>query len=224
VSGFSRSGKSRITIPRLLRRFRRNLRDYGLGVTLRKTGASLFGFIYRTERYRIYRIELDAWEAALPSSEDLEYRFLRPEEDKLIAQIESLEEWLGGSVKRKLELGAICLAALDGGTVAGFNLVSFGQVYIPLIDVVRRFPERTAWSEQITVHPGYRGRGVASKLRYRIFSELRSRRVARFYGGAHASNTASLGLAHKVGFREFVEVDYRKLFSVRTRMYRRLKL
>ena len=199
------------------------MRDHGLGVTLRKSVAWLFRFVYRSAKYRIYRIDLGTLEPTVFGKEDLEYRFIEPTESLLIGQVEGLEEWLSGSVEQKLLRGSLCLVAIDSVTVAGFNLISFGQVHIPLIEDVRRFPAGTAWSEQITVRPEYRGRGIASKLRYKIFAELKSRGITRFYGGALALNTASLRLAQKVGFREIVEVHHQKCFGVRVRRYRRLR-
>jgi RimJ/RimL family protein N-acetyltransferase len=106
--------------------------------------------------------------------------------------------------------------------VAGFNLVSFGRARIDLIGAERSF-RRDAWSEQITVNPDYRGRGVASELRFRVFGELKARGIAHFYGGALALNEGSLKLARKVGFREIAEVRYRKVLTLSTRSWKRLK-
>jgi RimJ/RimL family protein N-acetyltransferase len=129
---------------------------------------------------------------------------------------------LQASVERRLRDGALCLAALDGRTVAGFNLVSFGRTRIDLIEAERSF-RKHAWSEQITVNPDYRGRGIASELRYRIFAELKARGIAKFYGGALALNEPSLKLARKVGFREIAEVRYRRVLYFRARSWKRLE-
>jgi RimJ/RimL family protein N-acetyltransferase len=155
--------------------------------------------------------------------DDIEYRLVHPEDLSFITQIEAMEEWLEGSVEHRLRKGAVCLVAMEGPSVAGFNLVSIGSVSIPLISFDRSFGDRSAWSEQITVSSNYRGRGIAQTLRFKMFSELKSRGVERFYGGALSFNTASLNLARKVGFSVIVEVDYRKFFHFVTRRYRRLR-
>jgi RimJ/RimL family protein N-acetyltransferase len=212
-----------MTTPLAIRQFQRNLRDYGTLVTLRKAVARPFQRFFETRAYRIYMIDLRAWQPRPPVENLLRYRLIGPDDAEVIGQIETLEDWLQGSIERRLRGGAICLAAAEGGKVAGFNLVSFGRVRVPLIGVERSFGRNSAWSEQITVNPEFRGRGIASELRYRIFTELKSRGVERFYGGALALNTASLKLARKVGFREIVEVRYRKALGLRSRRYARLK-
>ncbi|MEW6749458.1 MAG: GNAT family N-acetyltransferase [Candidatus Latescibacterota bacterium] len=198
-----------------MRRLRRNLRDYGRWVTLRKAAAQLFSAVYLARDLRIYRMDLCWWEpqvaAAAGETGSLEYRFVGPQEEAIIRQIETMEEWLQDTVERRLQQGALCLAALERGTLAGFNLVSFGQVHIPLLRCTRRFRPDQAWSEQISVDPRYRGQGTATQLRYRVFAELQRRGVRFFYGGTLAYNAASLALARKVGFRQIAEVRYRRL-------------
>ncbi len=190
---------------------------------MRKSIARIFRAVYETRVYRIYRIDLRKWQPRSPIEDGLDYRFVKPEESTLIAQMESLEEWLEGSIERRLQQGAICLAALENHKVAGFNLVSFGRVWVRLLAIEWSFGHEKAWSEQITVSPDYRGRSIASELRYRIFAELKRRGIARFYGGALAHNKASLKLARKVGFQEIVDVHCRKVLNSRTRRYVRVK-
>ena len=59
-----------------------------------------------------------------------------------------------------LKYGGLCVVALDGEKVAGFNLVSFNEVYIPLLELKKKFRKDQAWSEQITVSKDYRKQGL----------------------------------------------------------------
>ena len=93
-----------------------------------------------------------------------------------------MEEWLKGKVASRLEAVGLCLVALDGERVAGFNLVSLGEGRIPLIGLRRDLRENEVWSDQITVSKNYRDKGLGSTLRYRIFKELKKRGVRRIYG------------------------------------------
>ena len=122
-------------------------------------------------------------------------------------------------MKKKLKGQTICLAALDNGKVAGFNLVSFGEIYIPLVKLTRKISDDAAWSEQITVSKDYRRMGLGSELRYRIFSELKRRDIRKFCGGTLRDNLASLGLARQLGFREVEDIHFLKLFGFKKWKY-----
>lgn len=207
-----------------VRKFRRNLRDYGLGVTLRKTAGALFRRVYQTCDYRIYRANLRAEPPPPAMGGGIEYRLITADEDGIIRQIEAMEDWLEGLVAQRLRAGGLCVVALAERRLAGFNLISFGEVEIPLVDGTWAFKPRYAWSEQISVHPDFRGHGVALNLRRWAFVELRRRGVERFYGGALKLNRASLNLARKAGFREILEVRYRRfLMFPKTYSFVRLK-
>jgi GNAT superfamily N-acetyltransferase len=117
----------------------------------------------------------------------------------------------------------LCIAAFDEGELAGYNLVSLGTVYMPLVKLGRRFRHDEAWSEQIAVVKDFRKKGLGANLRYRIFRELRERGVRMFYGGALAGNLASLKLARRVGFKEFVDIRYTRILGWTGRRYERLK-
>ncbi len=195
----------------MLAKVRRNLRDYGLATTLRKAVLRVLGLIFEVRTYRIYRVILPASAPLPPPPPGISLRLLDPAQGSLIAQVEGMEEWLSGKVARMLEAGSICLAALEGDRVAGFNLISFDEVEMPLIAWRRRFPAGFAWSEQITVHPLYRGRGLAVTLRRTAFAILARRRCRRFYGGTLPGNAANLALCRKVGFRLITDIRHFKL-------------
>lgn len=199
---------------RLYRKFTRNLRDYGVAITLRKSLGRLFGFLYDTTIYRIYGMDLEKSHPSQRRDGEFAYRLIAPSDTDCILQIEAMEEWLEGNLGAKLAKGSLCLAAMDGSVVAGFNLVGFGEVHMPLVNGKRNFRKGSAWSEQITVNNRYRGKGLGSELRYRMFAELKRQGYRKFYGGTLSNNQANLRLTRKVGFKEIADIRYMKLLTM----------
>jgi GNAT superfamily N-acetyltransferase len=203
---------------RTIRKIRRNIADYGLMRSLAKILAALCSIVYEHTVYRVYVRDLGR--KRLPSPPDLPssivFKMLDHQhlDHPALGKIEEMEEWLDGQVKRKLAEGGICLVALSGAEVAGFNLVAFSSVDIPLVRQTRKLGDKEAWSEQITVNRRHRRHGLGTALRYRMLLELRRRGIRRFYGGALLSNAASLALSRKLGFREVEDLHYRRLFGV----------
>src|SRR4029077_13305345 len=151
----------RMNSPSVVRRFRRNLRDYGLVVALWKTLRWATKWVYDARTYRIYRIDLREATAVPQSNGTLTFRFVGAGEQSLIEQIERIEDWLHNRLDGRLRAGGLCMAALDGYRVVGFNLVAFGSIEVPVIRGAWCFHPATAWSEQITVRPAWRSKGVA---------------------------------------------------------------
>lgn len=210
--------------PLFVRKFQRNLEDYGWSITLRKGLGYLFQSVYAHRVYRIYRIDLTIAQA-LPETEGhgLIFKILDQDDDRAIDQIENVHEWLRGGLKESIKSGGLCLTAFEGDFVAGFNLIGFGEVFMPLVDKKRVFRKRHAWSEQIAVHKDFRQRGLGAELRYRIFEELKRRGFKRLYGGALTSNIASLKLARKVGFREIIDIQYSRVLGRNFWRYKKVK-
>jgi len=146
---------------------------------------------------------------------------LTPTQLDLIQQVEQTAEWLQGQVHDRLSAGDLCVAAVHGQDLAGFNLIAFGDAYIPLLKMKRRFPPGTAWSEHIAVLPAFRRGGIARAIRLQVFAELAARGVRKLYGGALRSNSASLQLAYSLGFRSLADVTYCKLGTRKYWRYRR---
>jgi len=214
----------RIMTPGIItKKVLRNLNDYGFSITLRKIISYLIQPFYENRTYRIYRFDLENLQD-IPSKESVfAFKVLDKSDTGIIRQIEDMEEWLKGKVTSMLEAGGLCLVALDGQRVAGFNLVSLKEGCIPLIGMKRDLRENEVWSDQITVNKNYRGKGLGSALRYRIFKELRERGIRKIYGGTQISNLASLNLARKVGFKEIADIQYIKTFNKRSLRFKRVR-
>jgi GNAT superfamily N-acetyltransferase len=210
-------------MPVLIKKLLRNFNDYGVYMALRKSLLYFLRPVYTDITYRIYRIDVGAVELPPVQGNAFDFKVITANDDAIIRQIEGMEEWLRGRVSAMIASSGICLVALDQGIVAGFNLVSFDEGCLLLVDFSRKLKKNEAWSQQITVKRDYRGRGLATALRYRVIEELQGRGFARLYGGSQISNEAGLGLARKVGFREIADLRYRRFFFNKEVRYRRIK-
>lgn len=212
-------------LPYLVRKVQRNVEDYRWGVTTKKSLATLVGWVYKHQVYRVYRIDFAITAPSKISHQHpFSFRILEATDNGVIEQIESFAEFLRGSVREKIADGALCQVAMDEqGKLAGFNLIRFGEVFIPLIELKRVFRPQEAWSEHIAVHKDHRRKGLASQLRYRVFEELRARGIKRLYGGTLRPNTPALKLTRKVGFTEIVDIDYIRFLNFRKWRYRRVR-
>jgi GNAT superfamily N-acetyltransferase len=208
----------------LAHKVHRNLQDYGWYITVQKTLAYLVRSIYFRQTYRICRINLDATKP----SEDLNkhnftFKILTTQNVDMIAQIENIAEWLRGRLTEAIAAGQLCLVALDGDEVAGFNLINLDDATFVLVNLRKKLRRGFAWSEHIAVKKEFRRTGLGSQLHYRIFEELKRRGIRRLYGGTLLSNTASLALTRSVGFKEIGDVHYRKFFSFEKWWFKRVR-
>lgn len=207
----------------IVKKIRRNVRDYGVAATARKSLSALIASVYESTAYRIYRKGIDpSVDTGRQPSDPFKLYVLKTKDGAFISQIEKMEEWLDGKVLEMLSRGSLCVLLLDGEKVAGFNLVSVGEVYMPLVRTKRTFRPHEAWSEQITVHQDYRGMGLATILRLEAFRELGSRGVKKFYGGTLPLNIANRKLSKKVGFQEIADIHYRKVLGSKSWFVKRV--
>lgn len=205
-----------ITGKIFIRKFIRNVEDHGFSHAFKKTFQFILSPFFESRVYRIYAIDFDSSKLSSASKQSgFEFKILHKKDYDLIADIEDMEEWLAGRLGSKIASNSLCLTALDGRHVAGFNLVSFGKVFLPLLNTTRQLQADEAWSDQITVHKNYRRMGIASQLRFHMFQELKKRGVRRFFGGTLRSNEPSLRLARKVGFKELEDVRYVKFLFMK---------
>jgi RimJ/RimL family protein N-acetyltransferase len=208
-----------MSIAIIIKKVRRNFRDFGIVMVIAKGAQYIFRSIYTRRSYRLYKKDLTktSWPELFP--EGIVFKIVESSDIDTIRHIEDMEEWLQGRLPGILSHG-LCIAAFDGPVVAGFNIIAFREVVVPLLNMRKRLKPHQAWSVQITVQKAYRKRGLASALRYRVFSELAKRGIRVLYGGTLVSNIASLKLAEKVGFSFIADVQYRKVLSREQRVWR----
>jgi ribosomal protein S18 acetylase RimI-like enzyme len=183
-----------------------------------------FEKIYRRKDYLIYKKDLRKYVPNEKTNPSFEYKFYDSHnlDKKVTDQILAMEEWLTDKMESILKYGGLCITALDGEKVAGFNLVSFNEVYVPLLELNKKFRKDQAWSEQITVSKDYRKHGLGSILRYKMFNELKKRGYRSLYGGTMWDNWSNIELSKKVGFEIFVKVSFKRLFNNKKYTYYRI--
>lgn len=199
------------------KRLRRNISDYGMGATLSKVINSVGRLFYYNRAYTIYRSDLRKLPLQSQADDSFSFRFLGAEEAKPYrTQVLAMEEWLIGAFDSILAEGGRCLVALDGDTLAGFNLVSFNQIVLPVINFTRKLRDGEAYSEQITVAKQYRGRNLGTKLRLELFKALRDQGIQKIYGGTDINNHANLALCGKVGLKPIANIRRIEFFGLKT--------
>jgi L-amino acid N-acyltransferase YncA len=208
----------------LLKKFLRNLKDYGFLIATKKVITYPLEKVYRRKDYLIYKKDLIKYIPNEKSNPLFEYRFYESHNinEQTIKQILAMEEWLIDKINSILKHGGLCVVALDGDKVAGFNIVSFNEVYIPLLEMSKKFRNDQAWSEQITVSNDYRKQGLGSILRYKMFNELKNRGFRWLYGGTMWDNWSNIELSKKVGFEIFVKVSLKRLLKNKKYTYHRI--
>lgn len=201
----------------------RNYRDYGISVFFKKAFLYLLYPLYRNQTYLIYSIDLSKHSITqtVPPPPEYTYRFIGTHEVELIDKIEKMEEWIG--VRSKLVNGYKCLACLKEDVVAGFNIVAFDDIDIPLIKFKKKLRDGQCFSVQISVHPDYRSCGIGTTLRKEIFTNLRNMGYTRLYGGTQQQNNSNRRLSQKVGLRVFASINYRYILGLERHKVKRVK-
>jgi GNAT superfamily N-acetyltransferase len=200
-------------MKKIIKKVMRNVQDYGLLITFKKTLTYLLMPIYENRLYRVYGINLDNFKPKQIENKRFVFKILEKRDKILIKQIEEMEEWLQDKLDSKLDERALCLVVTDRDKVAGFNLVSFRKTYLPLLKMNKTLKNDEAWSDQITIKREYRRNGLGIQLRYRIFNELKKRGIKRFWGASLALNKSNLELAGKAGFEVLMDIRYVKILG-----------
>jgi ribosomal protein S18 acetylase RimI-like enzyme len=125
-----------------------------------------------------------------------------------------MEEWLSGSLTKKLQNNCLCMAVLDGDSVIGFNYVAIGAGEIPLLKLSVITGPTEAWSEQITISSDYRRQGLASALRNHFYRELRAKGITTLYGHRQEFNIASKQAARKYTLDVMLIVEYKRILGI----------
>jgi GNAT superfamily N-acetyltransferase len=156
-------------------------------------------------------VDLTQTAFAHQTSTDFVYRKLSSDDHDLITQIIKMEEWLGTQFSFNFESDWMCLVAINKNQVAGFNLINYKRISLPNVNYTRKLKNHTAFSEQISVYPLCRGKGLGTQMRLKTFEILREEGIRYLYGGTDKKNTANLGLCRKVGLTEIANVNFRKI-------------
>ena len=208
----------------LLNKIIRNIRDYGVFIFLQKSLLNIFKPLFVRWTYLIYVVDLNAVKIRKPVQDSgITFRFLNVSESGLIAQIETMEEWLAGTVVQRLERGEKCLIALQEEAVVGFNLLGFDRIHIPLVKISKSLRPHECFSVQITVHHKLRGKGLGTDLRHFVFASMKEAGYRRIYGGTQITNIANKALTRKVGFREFAVATYARIVGIERLKISRVK-
>ncbi|MCJ7650918.1 MAG: GNAT family N-acetyltransferase [Candidatus Lokiarchaeota archaeon] len=208
----------------LIRKFKRNLTDYGFFIAVKKMILYPFMDIYKRKVYLIYKKDLVKYEPVNKNNPSFSFKFFDKKniDQKTINQILAMEEWLIDKIHFILDNGGLCLVALDNSNVAGFNIVSFNEVNILLVEMQRKFKRHQAWSEQITVRKDYRNKGLGSILRYKMFDELKTKGYKALYGGTMWDNWSNIELSKKVGFEIFLKIKFLRILNKKKYSFERI--
>ena len=195
----------------ILKKIHRNYRDYGLWITLVKIVGVCVKPVVEIRTFIIYLLNFQHYTIKEIDNSSFTFIQINRNDANILDQIGQMEEWLIGDIENKISYGALCIVALDAGKVAGFNLFDFNEINIPLIHFRQKLRARESFSVQISVHKDYRGRGLATLLRFAVFNELKKRGYAKLYGCTQPFNKANMALSPKVGFKFIVKATYYRI-------------
>jgi hypothetical protein len=210
-------------MKRVIKKFIRNSRDYGVYAAIVKSVGYILSPLFALRTYRIYSLEIDRFKGLPCRDSQFRYISVSLDDKTIIRQIEEMEEWLSGQLMEKIRTGSLCIAALDKNIVAGFNLVSFNDAQIPLLCKVQHLKSDEAWSDQISVNREYRKSGLGTDIRCQVIEELKRRGIKTLSGGTLTTNISSLMLARRVGFVELVDVRFFRILNYQKYDYREVK-
>ena len=118
----------------IIKKIKRNLFNFGIWITLKKTFYFVVKPAYKKLTYKIYFIELNNFNNLPVSNNNFIYKFVDKDDIKIIKQIEDMEEWLQNRIIDMLNSNCICLVALDKNRVVGFLIANLNELNIPWIN------------------------------------------------------------------------------------------
>jgi len=204
-------------------KFKRNLYNYGILITLKKTFYFVVKPVYKKLTYKIYFIELNQFNHLPIRNNNFVYKFVNKDDIKIIRQIEDMEEWLQNRIMDKLNSNCICLAAIDNNTVVGFLIANLNELSIPWINFKKKLKANVCYGEQIAINKKYRRIGLAASLRLRLFEKLRNGGISKFYVGIPTWNKIIRKSLNKFGFNYLVDLSYTKFFMCEGLRLKRVK-
>lgn len=200
----------------------RNFIDYGFSVTAKKSISHLLGALYSNKTYRLYRIDINNIDHEIEAHKHLTVSRVSYDDSATINEIEIMEEWLKGKLRHKIVSGSHCYVCRYDEQLAGFMLISFGLVYVPLIFLYRYFRKTHAWSEQITVKREYRSLGVSTYLRKFVFNILSDFGTTRLYAGTLLSNKKPIRISGAITYHLIADIHMERRLTYYTYQLKRL--
>lgn len=202
-------------------KFMRNIRDYGVWTSTKKSVAFFIRPIYHKKTFIIYQLNLENPPKEQIDSSGFSLKFLESDDGELINQIEEMEEWLNGVLQPLLKANGICMAIVKDNKVVGFNLATLGEGFIALLKLRTTIKANEAWSEQITIHKDFRRKGLANLLRSKFYQELKNRGITALYGHRQVWNIASEKSAEKYTHNLLVKAEYQKILKFEKLRYQK---
>jgi hypothetical protein len=194
----------------LIKKTKRNINDFGMAYTSFKIIKALFEILYESKALIIYELNFTkGYEAK--KIDGVTIRPLRPDEYAYIAQIVEMEEWLENTIANRITQNGICIVAIKGGQLIGFNLIAYDWIELPLLKIKVDMRSDEAWSEQISVKKEYRKKGIANEMRKATYKILKQKRIVKLYGHRAGYNYASKMSASKFTKNEILYAQYNKI-------------
>jgi len=197
----------------IIKKIWRNLYNYGLLITLKKAVYFVIKPLYKNLTYKMYFVELDNLIYKPVGNHNFIYKFVDKEDIKIIKQIEDMEEWLQNRIISKLNNNCICLVAIDNNTVVGFLIANLNEMSIPWINFKKKLRANECYGEQINISKKFRGIGLASTIRLRVFEELRKRGISKFYVGIPIWNKIIRRSVINFGFTYLTDISYLRVIT-----------
>ncbi len=197
----------------IIKIIKRNLYNFGLFITLKKTFYFVIKPVYKKLTYKIYIIGLNHINQQRISNNNFVYKFVNKDDIEIIKQIEDMEEWLQNRIIEKLNSNCICLAAMDKNSVVGFLVANLNEMNIPWIKFKKKLRANECYGEQITINKKFRRIGLAASLRLRVFEELRKRGITKFYVGIPNWNKLIRKSVIDFGFNYLADISYLRFIT-----------
>ena len=197
------------------KKFARNFRDYGFFICLKKTIFYLARPIYEKTNVVLFKTDIKNIVGKELYQSNLNFKWVESKDTYIIKQIEEMEEWLTGKLESYVGNNKLCLTALKNNEVIGFYLISFSDIYLPLLCLKVLLKDDEAFGEQITVHKKYRRKEIATEMRSVAYMELKKRGIKTIYSAIFPYNVASLKSNKRGGGKRIGQLLYKNIFQSR---------
>ena len=170
--------KNGLIIKRVLDRLRR------LGITL-----ELY-YIHVHRKQDLHDLR-DTWEPAL---EEYDSGFLS---EKEMSNVARCEDWLSETMLLdRLQRGRKCFALKHRGRIVSYLWCDFETINAPCYKMTLKNDEVHIYN--VYTLPEYRGKGLASFMRYQCYKALNEKGIEKYYSHCDAFNTPSMRYKEKM--------------------------